>query len=447
MRFANREEAGRRLASIVCERLSNDIVVVGLPRGGVPVAAQVASALDAPLDVVCVRKLGVPSYPELAMGAIGEGGVRVLDHDLVARLGIADRAIAAVETRERDELARQAEQFRAGRAPVALEGRTVVIVDDGLATGATARAAARSVRARGARRVVLAVPVGARDSMDPEVLGVDDVIAVVAPRDFGAVGAWYDDFRATSDAEVLSALHGQSARGARQRPRPLGPAARSAVTIPAGEATLDGWLDVPQHVRGLVVFVHGSGSSRMSPRNQAVAAVLNEHGFATLLFDLLTDAESADRRNVFDVGLLARRLRWTLDWAATRSEVRDAPVGLFGASTGAAAAIMVAAAPDARVDAVVSRGGRPDLAEDALGAVRCPVLLIVGGADRPTFVVNELAAARLHVPHVVEIVPGAGHLFEEPGALEHVADLAVMWFERWLARSGEPPGVARGRSA
>ena len=219
------------------------------------------------------------------------------------------------------------------------------------------------------------------------------------------------------------------------------------MTIPAGEATLDGWLDVPQHVRGLVVFVHGSGSSRMSPRNQAVAAVLNEHGFATLLFDLLTDAESADRRNVFDVGLLARRLRWTLDWAATRSEVRDAPVGLFGASTGAAAAIMAAAAPDARVDAVVSRGGRPDLAEDALAAVRCPVLLVVGGADRPTFVVNELAAARLHVPHVVEIVPGAGHLFEEPGALEHVADLAVMWFERWLARSGEPPGVARGRSA
>jgi len=105
MRFANREEAGRRLASIVCERLSNDIVVVGLPRGGVPVAAQVASALDAPLDVVCVRKLGVPSYPELAMGAIGEGGVRVLDHDLVARLGIADRAIAAVETRERDGVA------------------------------------------------------------------------------------------------------------------------------------------------------------------------------------------------------------------------------------------------------------------------------------------------------------------------------------------------------
>ena len=174
--------------------------------------------------------------------------------------------------------------------------------------------------------------------------------------------------------------------------------------------------------------------------------MLNEHGFATLLFDLLTDAESADRRNVFDIELLARRLRWALEWAATRAEIRDAPVGLFGASTGAAAALRAAAAPDAHVDAVVSRGGRPDLAEDSLGAVRCPVLLVVGGADRPTFEVNEFAAARLHVPHVIEIVPGAGHLFEEPGALEHVADLATMWFERWLARSGAP-GVVGGRSA
>jgi putative phosphoribosyl transferase len=295
---------------------------------------------------------------------------------------------------------------------------------------------------------VLAVPVGAPDSLDAERLGVDDVIAVTTPRDFGAVGAWYDDFRATTDAEVLRALHGRRAVPASDpRPRPLGPAARTSVSIPAGAVTLDGWLDVPQHVRGLVVFVHGSGSSRMSPRNQAVAAVLNQHGFATLLFDLLTAAESADRSNVFDVGLLARRLRWALDWAATRSEVRDAPVGLFGASTGAAAALTVAAAADAHVDAVVSRGGRPDLAEDALGAVRCPVLLVVGGADRPTFVVNEFAAARLHVPHMIEIVPGAGHLFEEPGALEHVAGVAAMWFDRWLARSGTSPGFARGRSA
>ena len=254
VRFADRFDAGRRLATAVHERLHGDVVVLGLPRGGVPVAAQVARVLGAPLDVVCVRKLGVPTHPELAMGAIAEGGVRILDRDLVTRLRISERGVAAVEARERDELARQAARYR-GRTPhpSRLTARTVVIVDDGLATGATAQAA-------GTLGSSCAAPAGscspcrsARPSRcDPERLGVDDVVTVMTPPNFGAVGAWYDRFGATTDDEVLDALPGRGPSGpvGRVRRRPLGPAVRSVVSIPAGGVTLDGWLDVPEHVRG-----------------------------------------------------------------------------------------------------------------------------------------------------------------------------------------------------
>jgi pimeloyl-ACP methyl ester carboxylesterase len=150
---------------------------------------------------------------------------------------------------------------------------------------------------------------------------------------------------------------------------------------------------------------------------------------------------------VFDVPLLAARVRAALEWSEHRAELHDVPVGLFGASTGAAAALRAVASADTRVGAVVSRGGRPDLAEDALGEITCPVLLIVGGADRRTFELNEFAAARIRAPHLIQIVPGAGHLFEERGALERVAQLAVIWFERWLRRDRAPHAWRHRRSA
>ena len=219
---------------------------------------------------------------------------------------------------------------------------------------------------------------------------------------------------------------------------------RSTVDIPAGEAVLQGFLDVPGSVRGVVVFVHGSGSSRHSRRNQAVARALTDHGFATLLFDLLTDAESTDRRHVFDIALLTRRLQSAIAWVTSRPELADAPIGLFGASTGAAAALQAAAAPDSTVRTVVSRGGRPDLAAEALALVRCPVLLLVGGDDLPTIHANEAAAARLRAPYRMQIVPGATHLFEEPGALEQVARLATVWFEHFLGSAAVADATASG---
>jgi len=198
---------------------------------------------------------------------------------------------------------------------------------------------------------------------------------------------------------------------------------------------LAGILQIPKEPHALVAFAHGSGSSRLSPRNTVVARALNARGIATLLFDLLTPAEEADRANVFDISLLAERLVDAVLWLDSQASVTTLPLGLFGASTGAAAALVAAARLPRRVGAVVSRGGRPDLAGDALDKVRAPTLLIVGGADFGVIELNEQALARLREPKALEIVPGATHLFPEPGALEAAIGLAGNWFERYLAPS------------
>lgn len=195
---------------------------------------------------------------------------------------------------------------------------------------------------------------------------------------------------------------------------------------------LAGSLIAPDHPKGIVVFAHGSGSSRLSPRNRQVALALVDVGMATLLFDLLTDAEARDRANVFDIRLLAMRLVAAIDWIRAQPDLANLPLGLFGASTGAAAALRAAALRPVAVAAVVSRGGRPDLAGEALQHVTAPTLLIVGGEDEPVLTWNREAQRLLTCPSHLEVVPGASHLFEEPGALAEVVRLAAAWFAQHL---------------
>lgn len=209
-------------------------------------------------------------------------------------------------------------------------------------------------------------------------------------------------------------------------------AIRATVPVEIPPLRLAGDLQVPERARGLVLFAHGSGSSRFSPRNQQVARALNAAGFATLLLDLLTEDEARDRANVFDIGLLAERLTQAVDWARAEPGLATLPIGLFGASTGAAAALTAAAARPQAVAAVVSRGGRPDLADAALPEVTAPTLLIVGGYDEPVIAWNRQARQRLGGASRLEIVPGATHLFEEPGTLEMVVELALAWFSEHL---------------
>jgi putative phosphoribosyl transferase len=209
------------------------------------------------------------------------------------------------------------------------------------------------------------------------------------------------------------------------------------VVIIAGKIRLRAIFSLPPKAKGVVAFAHGSGSGRFSPRNNFVARVLQEAGIATLLADLLEEDEALDRRNVFDIDLLADRLIANARWLHQRPETLGIPLGYFGASTGAAAALQAASREPKGVAAVVSRGGRPDLAMEYLSLVRSPTLLIVGGEDRPVIPLNELAYKKLNGPKEMVIVPGATHLFEEPGALERVAELARDWFLKYFVSPKE----------
>ncbi len=436
--FDDRIDAGWQLARQLEHLRGDDVVVVGLPRGGVPVAAEVADYLDAPLDVILVRKLGLPFQPELAMGAIGEDGVRVLNSDIIRRAGITDAELEQVEAHERRELQRRAARYRAGRERVSLAGRVVVIVDDGIATGSTAKAACQVARAHNARRVVLAVPVAPTDWTTRMADEADELIALFTPVLFAGVGQFYRDFSQTTDECVIDALDRAASAGDESENRQTNAhriIRNGDVEIRVERDRLGGHLTIPENASGVVIFVHGSGSSRHSPRNRYVASVLNQAGLATLLFDLLTNREERDRANVFDIDLLAKRLGDVTASVAEDTDLAGLPIGYFGASTGAAAALQAAANPDSLVSAIVSRGGRPDLAGRSLAMVQAPTLLIVGGHDLVVLDLNRDAQSQLRCVSDLQVVTGATHLFEEPGALQAAAELARDWFVGHLTPS------------
>ena len=251
--FADRADAGRRLAAVLGHLRGQQVIVLGLPRGGVPVAFEVARALDAPLDVIVVRKLGVPFQPELGMGAIGEGDIRIVNREIVRMAGVSDRELAEVEARERAELERRARRYRGDQPPVPIEGRTVVVVDDGIATGSTARVACQVARARGAARVVLAVPVAPRGWTTRMGDDADECVSVETPAGFFAIGQFYADFAQTSDGEVAARL---------DRARSGWPAPMAQASVSVDPALFDEDVEVSaERLRPT-----GPGSGRRRPR-------------------------------------------------------------------------------------------------------------------------------------------------------------------------------------
>jgi putative phosphoribosyl transferase len=353
-----------------------------------------------------------------------------VNHDLVRRAGVTPHEVDVVERRERELLERRVARYRRGRDRVPVAGRVAVVVDDGVATGATATVACEVARHLGAARVVLAVPVASADSLT--AMAADETECVATPEPFVAVGRHYRDFSTTGDDEVVALLD-----AARRRSQHRAEAdCDEDVEIPIEDGQLSGHLHLPRAPRGVVLFAHGSGSSRHSPRNRLVAATLADAGLGTLLLDLLTPGEEGDRSRVFDIDLLAGRLLSAVGWLRTRPAATSSGIGFFGASTGAAAALVAAAQLGTEVGAVVSRGGRPDLAGRSLGQVRSPTLLIVGGADQVVLELNRQAQAQLRCPSRLAVVEGASHLFEEPGALPEAARLARDWFLAHLEPQG-----------
>lgn len=437
--FVDRRDAGRQLARRLLPYRHLTPVVLGLPRGGIVVAYEVAEELGAPLDVCVVCEIGAPAQPELGIGAVGEDGVLFVDREAVARAGVSEDELTALVEQQRAEVTEHVGRFRRGAPPIPVRDKVVLLVDDGITSGGTARAAMEVLASRGAARIVLAVPVGSTETLDALASAADELVCLRPEKDFTSVGESYEDFSATTDHDVVDLHDRARARPPdTEEPRRRSSASSRApevhnVRVPGGESLLEGKLVVPLSARGLVVFAHGSGSGRHSPRNRYLARELEGAGFATLLFDLLGPEEAmigalAPRR--FDIELLASRLAAAVDWAREQPSTRRLPIGLFGSGTGAAAALVAAAERPQLVCAIVSRAGRLDLVDAWLPRVTTPTLLVVGAADPQALATNRSASERLAGERQLEIVPNARRLFEEPGALDHVARAATAWFAR-----------------
>ncbi|HTP30448.1 MAG TPA: phosphoribosyltransferase family protein [Anaeromyxobacteraceae bacterium] len=449
MIFRNREVAGRKLAAKLKRYQGERPIILALPRGGVPVGFEVAQALEAVLDVLVVHEICKSGCSEYSVGAIAEGGTLCVSWTALNEVGLTEDDVAARAELEAIEIARRVQAYRGERPLADLSGRTVLLVTDGVATGVAARAAARVARELGAARVILGTPTIARCA-ELELRGeFEDIVAVDVVPEYFAVGYWYEQFPRVTDQEV-GALLRRSWKTSATAPSWKGEGNEQAgekyptggedevLSIPVGakgheKDALEGKLAVPRNARGLILFVHGRGSTRHSPRNRFLAHALYGAGFATMLFDLLTVQEAAENRIGHQVplgiDLLGLRVAAVARWTGQAARTRGLRLGCLGAGTGAAAALLAAASVPERIGAVVARGGRPDLLAPAtLRRVRAPVLLIVGGRDGHRRKVNEAALADLPGARLAA-VPGAGYLFGEPAALAAVAELAAGWFE------------------
>jgi putative phosphoribosyl transferase len=461
--FRDRAAAGRALARLLgAYRGQPGVVVIGLARAGVPVAREVADHLRAPIGVVVAHKIGVPGIEEVALGAIAEGGHRVIADSIAWYVGVPPRIVDRLVDRERMELERRAATYRAGLPSLDLRGRTVIIVDDGMATGATMRAAIRSVRDRRPARIVVAVPVAAQTSAEEVRAEVDELVVVMTPPRFNTISASYAEYSPVSDDDVF-ALTGETARRVSLQVRDMSHQLGAALTradaherpvertigVPAFDATVAGELGVPRvrsatrwerarGVRGLVILGSGSGASRNSYIERYLAGRLRLSGYATLRVDLFTREEQhpdgLDDLRHAHVQRAAARLAGVCEWAEREGVAGAHRTILAGAGTGAAAVLLTAANRPGRTFAVAVRGALVGLARAAVPKITAPTLFIVGANEQPARPGYTDVFDRLQGTAVLVRVPRAGNSFEEPGALGSVAEHTVGWLDRLDAR-------------
>lgn len=460
--FPDRAAAGRALAPLLgAYRSKPGVIVLGLARAGVPVAREVADYLGAPLGVVVARKVGVPGIGEVALGAVAEGSHRVIADSIAWYLGVPQRIVDRLVERERPELERRAAMYRATLRSFDLRGRTVIIVDDGLATGATMRAAIRSVRDRRPARIVAAVPVAARSSVEEVRAEVDELVVVSTPVRFNAISASYETYAPVGDDDVL-ALAGQPGRRVSAYVRDMSDQLGAALTradpherpverticVPAFDATVVGELGVPQiprlatrwarrsGVRGLVILGSDVRGGRNGYAERYLAGRLRLSGYATLRVDLYTREEQAvgvdqpDALGHADVQRAAARLAGVCEWAEREGVAGAHRTILAGAGTGASAVLVTAAQRVAQTFAVAVRGARVDFAAAGLQSITAPTLFVVGADEERARPVYTGGLDRLSRNAVLVRIPRAGRWFQEPGALGAAVEHTVGWLGR-----------------
>jgi putative phosphoribosyl transferase len=429
--FTDRSEAGRRLAERVRPHAVNDPLVLALPRGGVPVGAELAERLAADFDVLLVRKIGLPGHPETGVGAIAEDGHVFYDDRALARMRVPRQALSDTVASERDELDRRKRAYRGGRPDPRIAGRDCVVVDDGVATGGTARAALRMVRQAGPARLVLAVPVAAPEALESLREEADALVVLTAPDNFRAVGEWYRDFGQLSDDEVISVLSERERLHRR-------PDVARAVRIRAGQVYLDGDLTMPAALRGVVVMAFGEGQS--DPRWRATASAMQRAGYATLLLDLLTpDEQGTDgiAGGATDPQGLGERLSAAVNWLRRATDAASEPLGVLGSGAAAPAALLTAAERPQDVASVVVHGGRIDQAEPGLAGVRAPTLVLLESTDSFVRELGEWTRSRLGGPSELKVVSGAERLLRGDLGWRQVAVETLGWFDRTLSQRPE----------
>lgn len=419
--FTDRSEAGIRLAERVRDYAVTDPIVLALPRGGVPVGAELARVLDAPLDVLLVRKLGLPGHSEMGVGALTEDGQVCFDDNALARLHVSRDQLKATVEAERAELGRRLEVYRGDNPAPRIAGRDVLVVDDGIATGGTARAALRMVRRQQPARLVAAIPVGAQSAVESLRPEADHIVVLTAPENFRAVGEWYRDFGQLSDDDVTRTI---------TELRDLAPTTSGdarTVRVPAGSVELEGELTVPSDVRGGVVVALEQEESSTS--RQAFTAAMRDSGYATLMIDpshpRAGGAGEAEGDAPAEHG---RKLGEAAAWLRETVDVSPQQIGVFGSGPGAPAALVAAAAHPNEIAAVVVHGGRIDAAENSLPQVRAPVLVLVEGEDSFVRELAEWVVSQLSAPCELRTVAGAEQLLATSREWRAVADSAAEWF-------------------
>jgi len=434
----DRATAGKQLAKKLSQlNISRtNTVVIALPRGGVPVAYEISYDLNLPLDIIAVKKISHPSNPELALGAVTSDNDVYYNHRIINSYGITDDELDNYKNQALHAAQEQVQNLRKSRSALLVQDINIILVDDGIATGATVQSAIKLLKDKGARKIWLAVPVCPRDLRPTFESLVDEMVTLEEPENLWAVGQFYQNFPQVNNQAVIDLLALRPHYFDSVSPFDM----KKEFTIVEGGLRLPGVIYNNPSPKGWVIFAHGSGSSRKSPRNNFVAERLQNAGMSVLLFDLLKEQEDVDYNKRFDIPFLAERLKLATQWLVKSADYQiHTPIAFYGASTGSAAALLACTKinPQIQITTVVSRGGRPDLVPSSiLAKVIQPVLLLVGGLDHEVIIFNQKAKESLQNCQLT-LIQGASHLFEEAGCMEHVAKIASDWFVSHFEQSQE----------